>query len=94
MSSLQPTLYFVLKLCVCLSSLYDQYVPFLDCVVLYVVVASVTLTQVALRRGVERMRRLATEPPQHTHSNILGGGSLAKFLQRPRDADLPRNYYQ
>ena len=33
-NSLEPTLFCVITLCVCLSSLYDQDVPFLDFVIL------------------------------------------------------------
>ena len=40
LNSLQPTLLCVIILCVFLSSLYNQDVPFLDFVVLFVVVAA------------------------------------------------------
>ena len=40
-------------------------------------------TQAALGRGFGRMRRLVTEPPQHTHKHTLGRDPRKKFCRDP-----------
>ena len=60
-NSPQPTLLCIIVLFVRLSRLYDQDVPFLDFVVLSVVVF-VLPTRVFVGREVGRIWRLATEP--------------------------------
>ena len=57
-NSPQPTLLCFIKLCDFLYRLYDQDVPFLDFVVISVVVV-VTSTQEGLGRDIGRMRRLS-----------------------------------
>ena len=59
-NSLQPTLLCVITFCVSLSSLYDQDIPFVEFVVLSVVV--VVPTQVFVGREVGRIWQLAPEP--------------------------------
>ena len=83
-NSLQPTLWCVITLCVCLNSLCDKDVPFRDFVALSVVVI-VALPRAAWGGGrVSRTRRLATEPPQYTHTHTHPRGvPLANFSKGP-----------
>ena len=81
-NSPQPTLLCVIIMCVFLSSLYYQYVPFLDFFILSSVII-VAPTRSALGRGVGRTWRLATEPPQHTHIHTLGGDPWPIFFRYP-----------
>ena len=60
-NSTQPTILCVIKCFVCLSSLYDKEVPFLEFVALFVVVFVVP-TREFVDREVGRVWRLATEP--------------------------------
>ena len=81
-NSLQPTLLCVIKLCVCLYSLYDQDIPFLEFFVLSVIVV-VAPTQADLGRGFGRTWLLAIEPPKHTHTHNLGGDPWQFFCRDP-----------